>query len=1093
MNTGAKKKLIEVALPLEAINAASAKEKSIRHGHPSTLHLWWARRPLAACRAVLFAQLVDDPSAHPERFPTEADQERERKRLFAIIEDLVKWENTTNETVLERARAEIRASCGDDPPPVYDPFCGGGSIPLEAQRLGLEAYASDLNPVAVLITKALVGIPPKFAGMRPVNPESRGWGIGDRDWGAGDEGDRGADGADQELPGPQGLAGSNDAGGCGVRVDADDAEGGGVPAGRSVDPGLGVGSGEHRRGSREGDAEGLRALHQHRPGLPGGNRNVPAAGGTAGPGAGGGDGGDPGSGSAGRAHAHAAAPTPRLARSPRTQPLIPRTYKGAQGLAEDVRYYGKWMRDEAFRRIGHLYPKATLANGSKATVIAWLWARTVVCPNPACGAALPLVSSYALSTKTGKAVWVEPVVERTATPPRVRFTIKSGQGAPPEPTKQGRGATFKCPCCGTLATDKHVKAEGKAGRMGAQLMAVVAEGARGRIYLPPSEEMEDVARAVDQDRVREARNSFLSGATPERLTGGTCFGYGLTSWGALFTPRQLVALTTFSDLVLEARAKVLADALGAVGDGDWGVGDGGWVLGDRDKGSASGGGAGPAAYADAIATYLGFALDKAADRNSSLCAWETRMDRMRNTFGRQALPMVWDYTETNPLSGAGGDIAGTALAVSEVLDKLENQIPVPVLLQDAASGRKEGAYLFATDPPYYNNIGYADLSDFFYVWLRRSLKDVYPELFGTMLVPKAQELVATPYRHGGKEKAEAFFMEGMRKVMANMAHAAHPDYPLTLYYAFKQAEAEREGVASTGWATFLDALVGAGFAIDGTWPVRTELGNRMIGSGTSALASSIVLVCRKREAAAPATTRSAFLRALRAELPVRLKLLQQGNIAPVDMAQASIGPGMSIFTRYARVLEANDTAMTVKTALQLINQALDEYLSEQEAEYDADTRFAITWFDSYGMETGPAGQANVLANARNVSVAGVAGSGILALKGDKVRLLARSELPEGWDPGKDPRLTVWECTQHLIRVLQSGSGGETAAAALLARLAAKAEPARDLAYRLYGICERRKWAEEAIAYNGLVVAWPELARLAAQGSAKAAPQGEMSV
>ena len=770
------------------------------------------------------------------------------------------------------------------------------------------------------------------------------------------------------------------------------------------------------------------------------------------------------------------------------------------------------MRDEAFRRIGHLYPKATLPDGSKATVIAWLWARTVVCPNPACGAALPLVSSYALSTKTGKAVWVEPVVDRATVPPRVRFTIRSGQGTPPEPTKQGRGATFKCPCCGTLAIDKHVKSEGKVGRMGAQLMAVVAEGTRGRIYLPPSEEMEEAARAVDQDRVSEARNGFLSGATPERLTGGTCFGYGLKSWGKLFTPRQLVALTTFSDLVLEAREKVLADALEAMGDSEWGLGNGDRELGNGDRGLGNGDAqaaglrslnprlqheergslcsprsrdASPRAYADAVAAYLALAVSKLSDAQSSLVRWKPSMDQAIGTFGRQALPMVWDFAESNSFAGMAGDFKTSLNNMMRVLPSVEAQDSCQVHAQDAASARfSRPLVLVATDPPYYNNIGYADLSDFFFVWLRRSLKDVYPELFGTMLVPKAEELVATPYRHGSKEKAEAFFMEGMRKAMANMAQAAHPGYPLTLYYAFKQAEVEREGVASTGWATFLDALIGAGFAIGGTWPVRTELGNRMIGSGTSALASSIVLVCRKREATAPVTTRSAFLRVLRAELPARLKLLQQGNIAPVDMAQASIGPGMSIFTRYARVLAADDTPMTVKTALQLINQALDEYLSEQEAEYDADTRFAITWFDSYGMEAGPAGQANVLANARNVSVAGVAASGILALKGDKVRLLARSELPEGWDPGKDPRLTVWECTQHLIRVLESE--GETAAAFLLARLGARAGPARDLAYRLYGICERRKWAGEAIAYNGLVVVWPELARLSAQTPAPAA-------
>lgn len=745
-----------------------------------------------------------------------------------------------------------------------------------------------------------------------------------------------------------------------------------------------------------------------------------------------------------------------------------RDVRTAQALAEDVRYYGKWMRDEAFRRIGHLYPNATLTDGSKATIIAWLWARTIVCPNPVCAAALPLVSSYALSTKKGKAVWVEPAIDREVAPPRIRFTIKSGQGAPPEPTKQGqgRGVTFKCPCCGTLASGDHVKAEGKAGRMGAQLMTVVAEGARGRIYLPPSEAMEEAAREVDQEMVNEARVGFLSGSTPERLTGGTCFDYGLTSWGKLFTARQLVALTTFSDLVVEVRAKVLADA-GRTSASEHGV------MTEAD-------------YADAIALELAMVFCRHMQFGSTLSTWYTK-DQAVKGLPQQALPMVWDYCEANPFGKSSANIVSCAGVVADCIAAAPVGIPCTIEQRPSQSHARDHRLhaTVCTDPPYYDNVSYAGLSDFFYVWLRRSLKVGYGALLATIDTPKENELVAAAYRARSGVCSSHSWIEDMKKSLSSAYQEASSE-PFCLYYAYKQRDLSKNmrRSASPGWETFLQAITELGFLIEGTWPLRTNNPNRKAAQGTSALASSIVLVCRKREATAPVTTRSAFLRALRAELPARLKLLQQGNIAPVDMAQASIGPGMSIFTRHARVLEADDTAMTVKTALQLINQALDEYLSEQEAEYDADTRFAITWFDSYGMEAGPAGQANVLANARNVSVAGVAASGILALKGDKVRLLARGELPEGWDPGKDPRLTVWECTQHLIRVLESG--GETAAAFLLARLGARGDPARDLAYRLYGICERRKWAEEAVAYNGLVVVWPELARLSAQAPAAAA-------
>lgn len=928
------KKLIEVALPLEAINKESAREKSIRHGHPSTLHLWWARRPLAACRAVLFASLVDDPSSHPDQFPTEDAQSAERDRLCSIIEQLVKWENSNNADVLAEARAEILKSTNGNLPPVLDPFCGGGSIPLEAQRLGLEAHGSDLNPVAVLITKALIEIPPKFANKPPVNPDSR------------------------------------------------------------------------------------------------------------------------------------------------KKPLA--QWYGAQGLAEDVRYYGQWMRLAAYKQIGHLYPKVQLPpsyGSGEGTVIAWLWARTVKCPNPACKAKMPLVRSFALSTKRGKQAWVEPVIDYSQVPPVVSFEVKTGEGKPAESPKTGRGAKFRCLACNQPADDKHIKAEGVAGRMGSQLMAIVAEGKRGRVYLEPTQQQEDIAHSAETTWYPDAQigDDRRSMFTPL---------YGLTHFHHLFTLRQLVALTTFSDLVSEAREQVRRDAVAA------GMADDGLPLSEGGKGAT--------AYADAVATYLGLAVDKMTDTNTTLCTWQVDPPRLRATFGRQALPMTWDFAEANIFADAAGDYQRCYGSLSEVLDRLvTNNVDGQSKQTDAMFITKDVPHLLiSTDPPYYDNIGYADLSDFFYIWLRRSIGRIYLNLFSTLLVPKAQELVATPYRFGGnKKKAQGFFEEGLGKAFSQMCTKAHPDYPLTVYYAFKQTETDDEAgnslsaISSTGWETMLEGLIRAGFSITGTWPMCSELATRNIGRNNNALSSSIVLVCRPRPESAPSTTRRQFLTSLKRELPNALYTLQQGNIAPVDLAQASIGPGMAIFSRYAKVLESDGTPMRVRTALQLINQTLDEFLTEQEGEFDADTRWALAWFEQYAFLEGLFGDAETLSKAKNTAVQGMVEAGIIVAKAGKVRLLRRDELPQAWNPTDDKRLTVWEATQHLIRALDCT--GEASTATLLAQLGTIGEVARDLAYRLYSVCDRKGWASQGVAYNSLVIAWPELTRLA--GSRSQAIQGELEL
>jgi putative DNA methylase len=923
--TDYKRKLIEVSLPLEAINRESAREKSIRHGHPSTLHLWWARRPLATCRAVLFASLVDDPSSHPETFPTEEAQEEERERLFRIIEELVLWENSDNEAVLSRARAEIMKSCEGNPPVVLDPFCGGGSIPLEAQRLGLEARGSDLNPVAVLITKALVEIPPKFADLSPVHP---------------------------------------------LKIE------------RLTDVG----------------------------------------------------------------------------------------WKGAQGLAEDVQYYGQWMRDEAERRIGHLYPKVVLpkeCGGGEATVIAWLWTRTVKCPNPACGAEMPLVRSFALSTKRSKRFWVEPVVDRVAK--AVRFEVRSGPGVPPEGTVNRQGA--RCVVCESAVPFTHVRAEGKGGRMGSRLMAIVAEGKRERAFLSPDERQVRFAESAEPKWKPEAD-------LPHNPRDFKTPNYGLTTFADLFTPRQLLALTTFSDLVEDAREMVLCDALTA------GM--------SADEAGLDEGGTGAAAYADAVVTYLGLVTSRSANTLCTLALWSQSRDQTVNAFSRQALPMTWDFPEVNPFAGAAGDFGATANSMARSIAALPIG-PSGIATQlDARNVAGQKNVLVATDPPYYDNIAYADLSDFFYIWLRSSLSTTYPDLFSTLLVPKRQELVATPYRFGGdKKRAEEFFRTGLGEAFERMRDVQDPAYPLTVYYAFKQAETDGEdngnalGHASTGWETMLQALLEAGLTIEGTWPMRTERPTGM-KVAMNALASSIVLVSRVRSVESPLATRKEFIGALRRELPDALRRLQHGNIAPVDLAQATIGPGMAIFSRYLKVLEPDGTAMRVRTALSLINQALDEVLAEQEGEYDADTRWSVSWFDQFGLEEKEYGLAETLATAKGTTVAGLLRAGIAASGKGKARLLSRDELQADWDPMADRRLTVWEVAQHLIRALEID--GEQGAANLLRQIGYMGETARDLAYRLYLTCERKKWASEALTYNSLVVAWPEISRLAAGAGPAPGPQ-----
>lgn len=901
------KKLIEVALPLEKINSESAREKSIRHGHPSTLHLWWARRPLAAARAVIWSSLVDDPSSHPEQFPTEEAQNAERQRLFRILEDLVVWENSNDEDVLNAAKAEIMKSTDNQPPALLDPFAGGGAIPLEAQRLGLEAHAHDLNPVAVMINKAMIEIPPKFAGMAPVNP---------------------------------------------------------TPENR------------YKSG-----------------------------------------------------------------------------WKGAAGLAEDVRYYGEWMKQEAFKRIGHLYPQVKVPEeqgGGYATVIAWIWARTVKCPNPACGCDMPLMRSAYLSKKKGNQAWIQTEFENGKT----LFKIKHS-GKPSLDGTVGRKGGI-CSACGTPVELNYIREHGRNGKMGAALAAIVAESGKGRIYLPVNEEHTLAANVVRPD-------DYPSAVLPTNPRDFKTPNYGLKYFEDLFTNRQLTALTTFSSLVAEAQQKAEADAIAC------GV--------KNDHIPLREGGMGARAYGEAVGAYLSFVVNKLADRGSSICSWDSSREGLRNTFGRQAIPMVWDFAEGNPFCNSSGCFDNCVEWVIKCIAQFPASNDGVVAQFDAQSDCNLRNIMVSTDPPYYDNIGYADLSDFFYIWLRQSLKETYPNLFRTMLVPKVEELIATPYRHDGStEKAKEFFEDGMLATCKQIYKYVREDVPVTIYYAYKQSDTDDDKTASTGWETMLTSIVKAGFAITGTWPMRTEMANRSIASGANALASSIVLVCRKRPEFAPQTTRRNFINALKRELRPALQKLQASNIAPVDLAQSAIGPGMGVYSRYRRVLEADGSEMTVRSALQIINQELDIYFNEQDGELDRDSRFCVELYTQNAFNDFKFGDADTLARAKNTSVYALKAHSVLYADKGVVHLLERPELPEKVDENES---NIWLLTQQLTRAMEKG--GIKACAEIVAPIfGSNAEKAKDLAYRLYTIAERKGWAQEAYAYNSLVVSWPDVQSMAAR-------------
>lgn len=946
----APKKLIEVALPLTAINKACAKEKSNHRGHPSSLHLWWARRPLAAARAVLFAQLVNDPSwrysaAELKKPQVRSAITRKRNELFKLLIDLVQWDNVTNEELLTRARNEIRASwketCAanagasgpfdaDALPKFHDPFAGGGAIPLEAQRLGLYAYGTDLNPVAVLINKALLELPTKYYGRTPVGP---------------------------------------------------------IPS-----------------------------------------------------------------------------------KDKQTKAKAVEDWSGTKGFAEDIRRYGAWMREAAIARLGDLYPSITVSKamakdradlkdlvGQRFQVLAWLWARTVASPNPAAGGThVPLISNFFLSSKGESKVWLSPLLHSDGT---YSLVIKTG-AAPPsgflKSTVSKKGGL--CLLTKTAIPFPYVRSEGRAGRIGFRLLAAVIDTDHGRKYIA-ADQMPDEVRAAHAS-MPAAAERLPSVELPEKALGFRVQQYGITQWTQLFLPRQLQLLSVLGDLLAEVEKRCAA-----VSNPE---------------------------YAAAVSTVLGLCVSKMAVFNNAIGRWRAGENKSAPAFGRQTLSMIWDAPEVNPFAGAGGDWQGVVEGAVKVVGRLPKDADGTAFQRDAGDPEPlaRSSLAVSTDPPYYDNVAYADLSDFSYYWLRQFLRARYPDLLGTIKTPKDAEIIADPFRRNGEGAARAFFMERMGEALRNVASESSPALPITLYYAFKQTEDEEaegdeedsddeaaDGPAvstTTGWETFLEAALSAGLSVTATWPMRTEGKTRLRGQNSNALASSIVLCCRHRAASAPTVSRRDFLRSLSESLPAAIAEMTSdpaAAVAPVDLQQAAIGPGMAVFSRNAAVLEADGTPMSVHNALVHINKAIDDYFSQAEGELDADTRFCIGWFHQYGFETGDFGDADVLARAKGTSVDGVKEAGVINASRGKVRLLKIGELPKAWDPTKDLRIPIWEACHQMCRALEDSEGD---AGALLARMPEKQESVRLLAYRLFTLCERNGWAELARSYNALIASWPAI-------------------
>lgn len=913
-----KRKLIEVALPLEAINRASQAEKNRKVGKPQNLHHWWSRKPITAARGLLLAQLIDDPADQRDRFATDDDVRRERERLHRLIARSVEWDEIISPSEeLQSALHEVIPNVR-----VADPFVGGGSIPLAAEQFGLDSVSGDLNPVAVLLSTALVDLPARFSGIQQVSPE--------------------------------------------------------ISAPQLVESGH------------------------------------------------------------------------------------------AEGLAADVESYGRWMHREASTRLGSFYPES---NGH--STLAWIWVRTVACPNPACGIRMPLTSKWWLCKKRGKEAYVHPQVVDANGCRSVSYTVKHGISAtkvePGTVTRTGA----RCVGCQSAVDLAFIRAEGRAGRMGRQLVAVVSDTGRGRAYHEPAES-DYVAF-----RVPEAPEVPI-GDLPAQALSFRVQAYGMTSWSDLFTDRQLLALTTFCDLVADAHQQVLKDAL-ATGM-------------ERGQHLADGGN-GAEAYADAVAVYLGLAVSRLADWSNALCSWEPTGEVSQHLFTGQSIPMVWDVSEANVLAdGSSGSFLACLKSITAPLRASRPSGTHRVRQVDARKFEYTGTVI-ATDPPYFDNIGYSDLSDFFYVWQRRALRKILPSHFETVLVPKSGELIANPFRYDGMDGAVREFIVGFESVFSKIRSEASPDYPMVVYYASKEQENGVFTGASSKWSSILEAVLSSGWQVIRTWPLRSENTSRAVAQGTNAMSASVALVLRPRSPGAASSDRAGFITALRADLPTALSNLLAAGVAPVDLGQSSIGPGMEVFSRFATVREADGSKMPVRVALTLINQVVDQVLGEQEGDFDPTSRFSISWYRSHGYDEGIFGDADNLARSRNTSVDALHRDGVLSSRAGKVRLIKPSDLASDYDVLADLHTSNWEVLHHLIKKLE-GDGitpaGEFLRIALTRPDAAiDADLVKELAHLLFRIAESNGWTKDALSFNSLVTSWPEILDVARADAPAISAQGTL--
>ncbi|MBC8553108.1 MAG: DUF1156 domain-containing protein [Candidatus Brocadiales bacterium] len=876
-----KKKLIEVALPLEAINKACSKEKSIRHGHISTLHLYWARRPLSSARAVIFSSLIDDPSNNKDL--SEDEVLKERNRLFKIIEQLVLWKNENNQSLLGSVKHEINKSTNNQPPVFLDPFAGGGAIPYEAQKLGLKSYASDLNPVSVVINKAQIEIPAMVKDLNPINPESKN----------------------------------------------------------------------------------------------------------------------------------------KIA-----------SFSNAQGLAEDFNYYSKIVYKKAFERLSKYYPKSK--NGE--SVIGWYWSRTVECSNPACSSVIPMLSNNVLVNKKNRKVWLKHKLDGNS----VTFQVTESMDVTEDSPKTGRGANFKCYHCHTISNSNYIKEKSKKKALGFQMIAKICNSGSKKTYYNIEEKDLEI---FNQAQPEWTLDESMDENNPTLVSGR---GYGINNWNEIFLSRQMLSLTVFVEEI--KTIKDLSISHGASEE-----------------------------YANSLVVHLSMCFDRFLNRMTSFCRYHTGRESIEGALGRQMLPMIFDFVESNPFSEKTGSWIS---AISWSIKILNSSLINAAGYVDQIDARKAiydlECPLIITDPPYYDNIMYADLSDFYYVWLKKLLKDIYPEIFATIKTPKTPEITANKHLYGGDStKANEHFLNGLSDAAKLIADKANPNFPIIYYYAFKQSETDKGGTASTGWETFLEGLIKTNCQITATWPIRTEMVTGLVG-GTNVLSSSIIIAVRKRNHDGNIATRKEFIKDLSLELEKSLLEMLQSNISPVDIQQSIIGPGMAVFTRYAKVLEADGGPMTVRTALQIINSELDRIQENSDIEMDSDTRFCIQWFDTYGYDEKTYGEAETLARAKDISVQGLVNSGVFEADSGKAKLKHWSKMPTDWDPRTDNRLTLWECTHHMVRELVNGDG--QLGAAKLAKFMGpqKADEAKELAYQLYHICDKRSWAKHAGDYNTLVSNWADI-------------------